>query len=226
MNQGYLAMGGQIVDASIVQAPRQRMTREEKAQIKKGEIPTDWQAKPHKLAQKDRDARWIVKYTKAKNETKGAVNLAIPFFGYKNHLSTDRWFGFIRKSEVTSANVFDGHILPNLLDSANTCRDVYGDTAYKTEENQTHLEKRGFRFKLHCKKPKRKPMRILIKRGKTTKSRIRAHVEHVFAVEKEQMGLFVRTIGLKRAKVKIGLANLTYNMKRLVFWEQRRLSMG
>ena len=59
VNQGYLAMGGQIVDASIVQAPRQRMTQEEKAQIKKGEIPTDWQAKPHKLAQKDRDARWM-----------------------------------------------------------------------------------------------------------------------------------------------------------------------
>jgi hypothetical protein len=36
-------------------------------------------------------------------------------------------------------------------------------------------------------------------------------VEHVFAVQKEQMGLFVRTIGLKRAKIKIGLANLTYN---------------
>jgi IS5 family transposase len=122
VNRGYLSMGGQIVDASIIQAPRQRMTKAEKEQVKKGEIPKDWQAKPSQLAQKDLDARWMVKYTKAKNETKGAVDLAIPFFGYKNHLSTDRRFGFIRKSEVTSANVFDGHILPNLLDSANTCR--------------------------------------------------------------------------------------------------------
>jgi transposase, IS5 family len=226
VNQGYLAMGGQIVDASIIQAPRQRMTKAEKEQVKKGEIPKDWQAKPNQLAQKDLDARWMVKYTKAKDDTKGAVDLSLPFFGYKNHLSTDRRFGFIRKSKVTAANIFDGHILPDLLDSANTCLDVYGDTAYNTEENLTHLEKRGFRSKLHCKKPKRKPMPTLIKRGNTTKSRIRSHVEHVFAVQKEQMGLFVRTIGLKRAKVKIGLANLTYNMKRLIFWEQRKLLIG
>jgi hypothetical protein len=31
------------------------------------------------------------------------------------------------------------------------------------------------------------------------------------------MALVVRTIGLARAQVKIGLANLAYNMKRLVW---------
>jgi IS5 family transposase len=226
VNQGYLAMGGQIVDASIVQAPRQRMTKAEKEQVKKGEIPKDWQTKPNKLAQKDRDARWMVKYTKAKDETKGIVDLAIPFFGYKNHISTDRRFGFIRKSEITAANAYDGHILPDLLDSENTSRDVYGDTAYNTQENQAYLEKRSFRSKLHCKKPRRKLMPTLAKRGNATKSRIRAHVEHVFAVQKEQMRLFVRTIGIKRAKVKIGLANLTYNIKRFVFFEKRKLATG
>ena len=58
---GYLAMGGQIVDASIVAAPRQRMTDEEREIVKGGGIPPDWQAKPRKLAQKDRDARWTLK---------------------------------------------------------------------------------------------------------------------------------------------------------------------
>ena len=226
VNQGYLAMGGQIVDASIVQAPRQRMTREEKAQIKKGEIPTDWQAKPHKLAQKDRDARWIVKYTKAKDDNKNSVDLAIPSFGYKNHISIDRRFGFIRKTEITAANAYDGHFLTSLLDLENTSRDVYGDTAYSTEDNLNYLENHGFCSKLHRKKPKRKPMPLLLKKGNTTKSKIRAHVEHVFAVQKEQMNLFVRTIGLKRAKVKIGLANITYNIKRLIFFEKRKLTTG
>ena len=42
-------------------------------------------------------------------------------------------------------------------------------------------------------------------RGNRTKSRIRAKVEHVFAEQKEWMGLFIRTIGLARAKVKIGM---------------------
>ena len=42
-------------------------------------------------------------------------------------------------------------------------------------------------------------------------------VEHVFAEQKSRMGLFIRTIGLARAKLKIGLANLAYNMKRLIW---------
>ena len=229
VNQGYLAMGGQIVDASIVQAPRQRMTKEEekeKEQIKKGGIPTDWHAKPHKLAQKDRDARWIVKYTKAKDDNKNSVDLAIPSFGYKNHISIDRRFGFIRKTEITAANAYDGHFLVSLLDLKNTSRDVYGDTAYSTEDNLNYLESHGFCSKLHRKKPKKKPMPLPLKKGNTTKSRSRAHVEHTFAVQKEQMNLFVRTIGLKRVKVKIGLANLTCNIKRLIFFEKRKLATG
>src|SRR5215207_6212708 len=54
---GYLAMGGQIVDATIVTAPKQRNTEDEKAAIKAGRIPEGWAERPAKLAQKDRDAR-------------------------------------------------------------------------------------------------------------------------------------------------------------------------
>ena len=60
-----------------------------------------------------------------------------------------------------------------------------------------------------------------IARGNASKSKIRARVEHVFAEQKSKMGLFIRTIGIKRAKAKIKLANLAYNMKRLVFHERR-----
>jgi transposase, IS5 family len=63
---GYLAMGGQIIDATLVAAPRQRNTQEEKTAIRQGRIPEDWKAKPAKLRQKDRDARWTVKFSKAK----------------------------------------------------------------------------------------------------------------------------------------------------------------
>ena len=63
---GYVAMSGQIIDATIVAAPKQRNTREEKQAIKEGRIPEGWADKPAKLAQKDRDARWTVKFTKAK----------------------------------------------------------------------------------------------------------------------------------------------------------------
>jgi IS5 family transposase len=57
---GYLAMAGQIIDASLVAAPRQRNTADEKAAIRAGEIPAAWQDQPARLRQKDRDARWTV----------------------------------------------------------------------------------------------------------------------------------------------------------------------
>ena len=89
---GYIAMSGQIVDASLIAAPRQRNTQDEKKAIKDGRIPDDWKDKPAKLRQKDRDARWTVKYTKAKPREDGStppVDLAIPVFGYQNHISLD-----------------------------------------------------------------------------------------------------------------------------------------
>ena len=77
-------MGGQIVDANIVAAPKQRNTQAEKDAIKEGRVPESWADKPAKLAQKDRDARWSIKYTKAKPREDGAkmVDIAIPSFGY------------------------------------------------------------------------------------------------------------------------------------------------
>ena len=67
---GYIAMSGQIVDASLVAAPRQRNTDDEKKAIK-GRIPLNWKAKPAKMRHKDRDARWTVKFTKAKPRQDG-----------------------------------------------------------------------------------------------------------------------------------------------------------
>src|SRR4051794_15445905 len=96
---GFLAMSGQIVDATIVAAPKQRNTQEEKQALRDGRIPEDWKDKPAKLAQKDCDARWTIKYTKAKPKEDGVpqVDLAIPAFGYKNHIAIDRAHGLIRK---------------------------------------------------------------------------------------------------------------------------------
>ena len=91
---GFIAMSGQIVDASLIAAPRQRNNDDEKKAIKEGRIPEDWKDKPAKLRQKDRDARWTVKFTKAKPREDGStppVDLAIPLFGYqKPHLDRSR----------------------------------------------------------------------------------------------------------------------------------------
>jgi hypothetical protein len=58
-------------------------------------------------------------------------------------------------------------------------------------------------------------------KANATKSKVRTRVKHVFARQRDQMGLFIRTIGIKRAEPKITLANLGYNMHRLIFHERR-----
>src|SRR5918994_3416471 len=213
---GFLAMGGQIIDAAIVAAPKQRNSEGEKAEIRAGRIPADWKDKPAKLRQKDRDARWAVKFSRAKPSDDGSprIDLAVPAFGYKNHLGIDRRHGLIRTWTATDAARHDGALLPNLVSKANTASDVWADTAYRSKTNEKHLADHGLRSRIHRKKPKGKPMPANTARVNGAKSKVRAAVEHVFAHEKGPMELVVRTIGLTRARVKIGLATLVYNMKR------------
>ena len=63
--QGYLAMGGQIIDASIVPVPKQRNSGDDNARIKEGETPEGWENQPAKRSQKDTDARWTKKHGKS-----------------------------------------------------------------------------------------------------------------------------------------------------------------
>jgi transposase, IS5 family len=216
---GFLAMGGQIVDATVVAAPKQRNTEVEKADLKAGRMPDAWKAKPAKLAQKDRDARWTIKWSKAKPAEDGSkrVDIAVPSFGYKNHVGIDRRHGLIRTWIATDAARHDGAQLPGLLSKANTAGDVWADTAYRSKQNEAHLSGNGFVSRIHRKKPPGKPMPRNVARANGRKSKIRAAVEHVFARQKGPMALVVRTIGLARATVKIGLANLAYNMNRAVW---------
>ena len=99
-------MSGRIVDASLIAAPRPRNANEEKAAIKAGRVPDNWKDKPAKLRQKDQDARWTVKFTKAKPREDGStppVDLV----------------GFIRKWSATdAAAAYEGHRLREGLSTA------------------------------------------------------------------------------------------------------------
>ena len=224
---GYLAMGGQIVDATIVAAPKQRNSDGEKADIKAGKVPAEWTEKPAKLRQKDRDARWTVKFSKAKTDEAGKTkqrDIAVPAFGYKNHAAIDRRHGFIRGFTVTSASSYDGAQLRNVLDKSNTGSTVWADTAYRSKTNEEWLARNGYVSDIHHKKPKGRPMSERTARANGRRSKVRAFVEHVFAQQKARMGLFVRTIGMARARTKIGMVNLAYNLTRYVWHEGRTVS--
>lgn len=222
---GYIPMSGQIVDASLVSAPKQRNTEAEKQDIKAGRVPADWKDHPAKLRQKDCDARWTLVFGKARTREDGTshADIAIPVFGYKSHASIDRRHGFIRKWQVTDASRHDGRMLRRgLLDKSNTGGGVWADSAYRSRANEAFMEKHGYRSQVHHRKPKGRPMASHIRRGNASRSSVRAAVEHVFAQQKGPMDLCIRTIGIVRARVKIGLANLTYNIRRLVFHQRRR----
>jgi IS5 family transposase len=113
--KGYIARGGQIVDATIVSVPRQHNTKEENETIKADETPQQWRQQSAKLAQKDIDARW----TKKNDES---------FYGYKNHVGVDKAHKLIRKWDVTDAAVHDSQKLDDILDPSNTAKDVWADT--------------------------------------------------------------------------------------------------
>jgi IS5 family transposase len=211
---GFIPRAGQIADASLVAAPRQRNTEDERAAIKVGKTARDiWPEQPAKAAQKDTNARWTVKYSKAKARADGTkpVDIAIPIFGYKSHVSIDRMHGIIRRLIVTDAGAHDGaRLREGLIQTANTARDVWADSAYRSAENEAWLAAQGMKSQVHRRKPRGRPMPKRTSRANGRKSVVRAKIEHVFAQQKDRMRLTIRTIGLARARATITLANMAY----------------
>ena len=211
--KGYIARGGQIVDATIVNAPKQHNTREENEAIKAGKTPESWEEEPAKNAQKDKEARW----TKKNDQS---------FYGYKNHVSIDRKHKIIRRYAETDASVHDSQKLDEVLDKSNTSNEVWADSAYRSAEMEAKLKEQGYKSRIHRRGARNHPLPERQQAANTTRSRVRARVEHVFADQENGMGgIFVRTIGMARAAAKIGMMNLVYNMRRFV-WLERAAAPG
>ena len=206
---GYQAKDGQIMDATLVPVPKQRNRKEENQQIKNGQVPEKWLQQPHKRAQKDIDARW----TKKNN---------VSHFGDKDHISIDGGFGFIRRYAVTDAAVHDSQVLSELLDIDNPDERLWADSAYRSEARLEVLGWMGFNPQFNERPYRHAPLSDEQKAANRERSKTRAKVEHVFGSwVTESGGKLLRTIGLDRAKTNLGLQNLVYNLKRLVFLETR-----
>ena len=201
--QGYIARGGQILDASIVPVPHNHNKRPENASIKADETPEGWADKPAKRSQKDVDARWTQKHGKS-------------HYGYKNHVNVDRKHKLIRRYHVTDAAVHDSQAVDQLLTRGNTGSGVWADAAYRSAEIEATLKARKLTSHIHRKGQRGKPLTGQASKSNRTKSSVRVRVEHIFGAQANDMGgVLVRTIGLVRAKAKIGMKNLAYNMRRL-----------
>ena len=104
---------------------------------------------------------------------------------------------------------------------ANTSRDVFGDSAYRSAAAEARLKAQRFRSRIHVRATRGHPLSKAKTAANRAKSRIRARIEHVFGTQETAPGgRLVRTIGIIRARAKIGLQNFVYNIRRLATLER------
>jgi IS5 family transposase len=207
MNKGIIAKEGSMVDASFVDVPRQRNSKEDNTDIKKGAVPLEFgkrdkNGKQSKLCQKDTDAKWMTKASER-------------HFGFKNHINADEETKRVTKYSVTSAAAHDSTEIENLIDKSDNR--LHADSAYRSKEIEEYLQTNECESFVHEKGYRGHPLTGEQKESNNKKSKIRARVEHIFGFMTNSMNnaLYMRSIGMKRIKESIGLLNLTYNLFRL-----------
>ena len=201
IQNGIVAKEGSIVDASFVNVPRQRNSREDNQTIKEGNIPEALKENPARKAQKDCDARWMKKNGER-------------HYGYKNHINADMKTKLIAKFSTSSAAPHDSTEIEHLLDVSDAA--AYADSAYRSKKIETYLRSIDCKSHIHEKGYRGKPLTDIQKESNNKKSKTRARVVHIFGFMTNSMnnGLNLKVIGKKRIDSLIALLNLTYNLFR------------
>jgi len=205
LKKGYIARGGQIIDATLVPAPKQHNSRGEKALIEQGAMPASW--RPAKRRQKDLDATWTKKHGKS-------------HFGFKLSINVDKKYKFIRRLETDTASTHDSQHFDNVFDTGNTSRAVYADRGYPSEAREAWLKENGFRNQIQRKGKRSKPLSDCQQGRNHRIAKTRARVEHVFAAIEQMGGKMIRTIGQARANFAMTMMVACYNLKRLVYFQK------
>lgn len=199
---GIIVHKGKIVDASIVEVPLQRNSRDENEDLKEGKIP-DWDE--NKLRQKDTDAKWT-----RKNNTN--------YFGYKNHIKADSKTKLITGYKATAANVNDNQVIGELLtrkEDGGQC--LWADSAYSSEAIEEMCLSKNIKSRIHQQGYRNRKLTEAQRQRNRKKSKIRARVEHIFGFMTNSMNeMYLQYRSLVRNRAAIGLMNLTYNLFRLV----------
>jgi len=200
--KGLIFNEGQIIDASFMEIPRQRNTREENKMIKDESGDELWNDSPNKKRHKDIDARW----TKKNGDT---------FYGYKNHVKVDVKSKIIGTYYASDASEHDSEALELLLTEKDKNQTLYADSAYTGPNQEATISEHKMINNVHEKGRINKPMTEEQKSNNTIKSKVRARVEHVFSFMEQRMNyMYIWSVGMPRATATIGLIKLTYNIFR------------
>lgn len=203
--KGFIARGGQIIDATLVPAPKQHLTKGEKKVIGEDATPADWT--PAQRRQKDTEATWTKKHGKS-------------YFGFKLSVSVDKKYKLIRKIETGTASTHDSQHFDAVLDGGNTRRDVYADRGYPSEAREEQLKEAGLRNHIQRKGKRNKPLSVCQQRRNQRIAKTRARVEHIFAAIDQMGGKLIRTIGQVRANFAMTMMAACYNLKRLAYFSR------
>jgi IS5 family transposase len=201
--KGYVTTEGSIVDASFIEAPKRKNTKEQRDALKRGEIPEEWNAPEHpqKLLQRDIDATWAKKGDEA-------------HFGYKDTVKIDMESKLIVDYTVTDSATSDVKAAENIFDENDKV--AYGDAAYPSLKIPASVVN-----KFSEKASRNRPLTDEQKAGNKEKARKRCRVEHVFAGIVQMVGgTTIRCKNFERAKFNISMMNLTYNMRRILSLER------
>src|SRR3954453_22019371 len=163
---GIIVHKGKLVDASIVEVPIQRNSREENKELKEGKIPEAWEE--NKLRQKDTDAKWVKHNGKS-------------YFGYKNHVKADSRTKLITAYKVTAANIHDSEVIAELLNKHEDAHQpLYADSAYRSEAIEQDCIQKEIISRIHEKGYRNHPLTERQQKSNRKKSKYRARVEHIF----------------------------------------------
>ena len=142
------------------------------------------------------------------------------YFGMKAHIGVDSKIKQIHSVAATAANVHDSQVLEDLLHGGETR--VWGDSAYTGQTEAMRRAAPCAQDFTHAKGRRNQPLDAVAKARNRTKSKVRAKVEHVFAVIKRVFGFTkVRYRGLAKNAhalfVLCALTNLYMARRRLCF---------
>jgi len=131
--QGYFARGGQIIDATLVLAPKQHVSREERVLIDEKAMPASWESA--KRRQQDTDGAWGEKHSES-------------YFGCTLSVNAGRRHKLIYKIEMDTASVHGGQHFDAVLDQTNTRSDVYAAPGYPSQRLELNSTANGYRAQI------------------------------------------------------------------------------
>lgn len=115
LRKGFIARGDQMMDATWVPTPKQKISQQERAITDQDATPAD--GKPAQRRQKDTDATWTKTHGKSD-------------FGDKLSVNVDKPHKFIRTIVTDTASTGDSCHFDNVFYPSTTSRDVYADRGY------------------------------------------------------------------------------------------------